>query len=59
MVYHLLACSTDSQRRWYHVFVWSMCVVTTIYVLAVGAHEDSDDHTCWVSRQKRASDVLL
>jgi hypothetical protein len=27
-------------RRWYHVFVWSMCVVTTIYTLSTGAHLD-------------------
>ena len=39
---------TDGQRRWYHVYVWSLCVATTIYVLAVGAAEDSNDHTCWV-----------
>lgn len=40
--------STDGQRRWYHVFVWSLCVGTTAYTLASGAHEKSNDHTCWV-----------
>lgn len=48
---------TDGQRRWYHVFVWSLCIVTTIYVLAVGAHEDSNDHTCWVRSDN--SDSLI
>lgn len=39
---------TDGQRRWYHVYVWTLCVGTTIYVLAAGVAEDSNDHTCWV-----------
>lgn len=40
--------STDGQRRWYHVYVWSLCVGTTAYTLASGAHEKSNNHTCWV-----------
>ena len=49
---------TDGQRRWYHVFVWTTCVVTTIYVLAAGVNEGSNNHTCWV-RADNANSLIF
>ena len=40
--------NTASQRRWYHLFVWAMCVGTTVFVLATSANEGAADDTCWI-----------
>ena len=37
-----------AQRRWYHLYVWPLATLTTVYTLAAGTGSASEDHTCWV-----------
>jgi hypothetical protein len=38
--------NTASQRRWYHVGCWLVCILGTILSLALESHKSSSFHTC-------------
>lgn len=40
--------NTSSNRRYYHVYVWSACVVTTAVVMGLGARGTTTNYACWL-----------